>query len=241
MRRQTAGRIVLILAASSVLAACGRIAQVNAQSVGPGGVPAAGSSFICDSASNCAALNAANTFTQTQTFPASDGIFFPGGDTVKIGWLSGFPSALYFQMGAGFLFQFVENQGNGMAPGLMLGTHACLSWTSQEFASRQAGESFLCENGAPNIYSFGSGMDAADGWIQAAAIGNGASSNNDMRGHVTLSGGTATYTFTRSYTVAPTCVASDTTAASAVKVATTTTTLTLTGSGTDTLSYICAD
>lgn len=240
MQRQAAGRIILILLASFALAACGRISQVDAQSVGVGGAPSAASAFTCDTASNCAALNAANTFTQVQTFPASGGILFPGGDTVKIGWLTGFPSTLYFQMGAGFLFQFIENQSTGTAPGMMIGTGTCLSWTSQDFAASQAAESFFCEAG-PNTYRFGSAMDASDGWIQSGAIGNGVNGNNDMRGHVTLTTGTGTYTFTEHYTVAPTCVASDTTAASAVKVATTTTTLTLTGSGNDTLSYICAD
>jgi hypothetical protein len=71
------------------------------------------------------------------------------------------------------------------------------------------------------------------------AAKSGTTSNSDIAGQITLSGGSATYTFGKSYASAPICVATDTTATAAVKVTTTTTTLTLTGTGSDVVNYIC--
>ena len=48
-------------------------------------------------------------------------------------------------------------------------------------------------------------------------IKTGTASNTDLAGQLTLSGGTATYNFVNTYTTAPICVATDTTAANAVK------------------------
>jgi hypothetical protein len=71
------------------------------------------------------------------------------------------------------------------------------------------------------------------------AAKSGTTSNSDIAGQITLSGGSATYTFGKSYASAPICVATDTTATAAVKVTTTTTTLTLAGTGSDVVNYIC--
>lgn len=56
---------------------------------------------------------------------------------------------------------------------------------------------------------------------------------------VTLSAGTATWTFQQSFANTPVCVASDQTAANAVKVVPSTTSVTLTGTSSDVLGVIC--
>lgn len=61
----------------------------------------------------------------------------------------------------------------------------------------------------------------------------------DVIGLKTLAGGTGTVTFATAYTIAPICVATDTTAAAAVRVAPTTTTVVFTGTTTDVISYLC--
>jgi hypothetical protein len=70
-------------------------------------------------------------------------------------------------------------------------------------------------------------------------IATGTTSNTDLAGILTLSGGTATYTFTATYVSPPFCVANDTTATNAVKASATTTVLTLTGTSADVVNYIC--
>jgi hypothetical protein len=64
-------------------------------------------------------------------------------------------------------------------------------------------------------------------------------SNTDLAGFLTLSGGTQTYTFTATYATAPVCIAIDTTAANAAKASASTTVLTITGTSTDVIAYIC--
>ena len=70
-------------------------------------------------------------------------------------------------------------------------------------------------------------------------IASGTTSNSDLNGKITLSSGAGSYSFTATYTNAPTCVASDTTALDPVKAATSTTALTLTGTGSDVIAYVC--
>lgn len=72
-----------------------------------------------------------------------------------------------------------------------------------------------------------------------ALIQTQTASNTDLAGALTLSGGSATYTFAGTYVSSPICVASDSTAVNAVKASASTTVLTLTGTGTDVVSYIC--
>jgi hypothetical protein len=79
-----------------------------------------------------------------------------------------------------------------------------------------------------------------NGNTKLASISSGVSTNTDLNGILTLSSGTASYTFTGTYTSAPVCVASDDTAIAAVKVSVTSTTLTVTGTTTDAVSYICS-
>lgn len=77
------------------------------------------------------------------------------------------------------------------------------------------------------------------GRLMTIGIRTGTASNTDLDGQLTLSGGTASYTFTGTYTSAPICIATNTSAATALQVTVTTTTLTVTGSGTDVVNYIC--
>lgn len=72
-----------------------------------------------------------------------------------------------------------------------------------------------------------------------SSISTGTASNTDLAGQLTLAAGSATYTFAASYTSAPICVATDTTAVNAVKAGVTTTVLTITGTGTDVINYVC--
>jgi hypothetical protein len=72
------------------------------------------------------------------------------------------------------------------------------------------------------------------------ALGTGSSGNTDLAGQVTLNGaGNGSFSFTGKYSAAPICVASDTTAAAAVRVQTSTTALNLTGTGSHVINYIC--
>jgi hypothetical protein len=67
----------------------------------------------------------------------------------------------------------------------------------------------------------------------------GTSSNTDVAGQLTLSAGTASYSFLQTYRSAPICTATDTTSLNAVRASVTTAALTLTGNGADTVNYIC--
>lgn len=64
-------------------------------------------------------------------------------------------------------------------------------------------------------------------------------SNTDLAGTGTMTGGTFTYSFLGTWASAPICTASDTAAANAIRVQTSTTTLTVTGTSGDTVDYIC--
>lgn len=71
-------------------------------------------------------------------------------------------------------------------------------------------------------------------------IAVGTTSNTDLAGFITLSGGTGTYNFTATHATAPVCVVSETTdATKTVKGSASTTVLTVTGTGTDVIAYIC--
>lgn len=63
--------------------------------------------------------------------------------------------------------------------------------------------------------------------------------NTDTSGKLTLSGGTASYSFNATNATPPVCTATDNTSAAAVKVVSTTSALTVTGTGTDVVTYIC--
>jgi hypothetical protein len=77
------------------------------------------------------------------------------------------------------------------------------------------------------------------GRLMTIGVRSGTASNTDLDGQLTLSGGTASYTFAGTYASPPICIATNTSAATALQVTATTTTLTVTGSGTDVVNYIC--
>jgi hypothetical protein len=72
-----------------------------------------------------------------------------------------------------------------------------------------------------------------------ASIRTGTTSNTDLAGQLTLSGGTASYSFAATYTNPPYCVVTDNSAVNAVEVVVTASALTITGTGTDKVTYIC--
>lgn len=77
--------------------------------------------------------------------------------------------------------------------------------------------------------------------IETISSGAGAT-NTDFAGSFTLGGGgTATFNFTHTYSIAPVCVSSDTSAVAAVQSNASTTVLTLTGTAAHTVSYICVN
>ena len=90
--------------------------------------------------------------------------------------------------------------------------------------------------GAANNFA---GSNTFAGKTTLNIVATGVATNTDFAGQLTLSGGSAAYTFTGTYASAPICTASDTTAVNAVRVSTTPTALTLTGGGSDVINYIC--
>lgn len=227
------GRVALVFALAAILAVSGKIAWVDAQSVGPGGVPGAGggSSFICTAANNCAALNAANTFTANQAIANGDSLGFPGAANWTISQDSS--GNLDIMEGVGGPYGGFVSYG-------AVGTAQCFVFAGNVYAGPGSVDTQLCRSNN-SVIQFGNGANAVGGWLQLYAIGGGTATNTDLRGHLTLAAGTASYTFTEAYTVAPTCTASDTTSVAAVMVQATTKTLTLTGTGTDVVNYVCAD
>ena len=98
------------------------------------------------------------------------------------------------------------------------------------------------ENMSVNGLAFtGSGTQLVIGGGSAGVIlASTTSSNTDGVGRLTLSGGTASYTFTGTYVTRPVCVPSDETTAGGAKIVTTTTGFTITGGTSDVVGWICA-
>ncbi len=98
------------------------------------------------------------------------------------------------------------------------------------------------------LYSGGSasagGYNLPDALTTSHTIGVGGlnqiSANGNLAGRVSLSGGTATVTFSPSFNSAPVCTATDTSGGHVVQASTTASGLSLTGTGTDVVAYICA-
>ncbi len=93
--------------------------------------------------------------------------------------------------------------------------------------------SILQEGSAPNLFAAPTTF--------SAGVNTGNSSNTDLAGILTASGGTASYSFTGTHATAPVCIVQDdTTLASLLTKTVSTTTLTVTTTGaTDSVSYIC--
>jgi hypothetical protein len=88
-------------------------------------------------------------------------------------------------------------------------------------------------------YTNGNITPCVNGVNGVPSLHSGVTTNTDLAGSVTLSGGAGSYTFKGTYASAPFCIAGDSTAAAATKASATTTTLTLAGTTTDVLKYIC--
>ncbi len=101
-------------------------------------------------------------------------------------------------------------------------------------------------SGAQNIAEFYNGTSTvasvdSRGAITGTIFKSGTASNTDSLGQLSLSSGTASYTFTGSYTISPICTASDTTATNPVRVNASTTSVTFTGTGSDVINYLCSE
>jgi hypothetical protein len=202
-------------------------------------VAAAAGDYTAAQVTNAAATNTANTFTASQTVSL-------GSPRLTLDDTNNASHAVYLYNHLGFETLGSQQSGDDLAVyqinALVIPNSMVFQWSagSYLFANGDVGLSRV----SPGVLAVGSGgftVGDSSGWLQSSALGNGAPTDTDLRGHLTLAGGTATYTFTRVYTVAPTCVAADSTTAAPVKVSSSTATLTLTGTGTDVLNYICVD
>ena len=252
------GKLATLLSVCAILMVGARCSSVRAQQTGPGGVPGGGGAgggavgsvfgrtgtivaatgdYTAAQVTDAADTNAANTFTASQAIStASPRITL--NDTNNASHSVYEYDYLGYQVfgnqQAGDTEAIYQHAFHDLVSGEMLGwanSSYLFSGPSTAFSSIGDGRVFL---GNGTVYD-------STGWLQLSAIGNGATGNTDLRGHITLVSGAGTYTFQKSYAVAPTCVATDSTTAAAVKVFSTTTTLTLSGTGTDVLNYICAD
>jgi hypothetical protein len=215
-----------------------------------GAVVAASGDYTAAQVTNAAATNAANTFTQPQTINTGNsltGLTLAGASAWTIA-ANQTDDLIILEDAATSTFSPVFANGpafNTGAGGMALTGGFCYLWngSNNAFLDVQAG---LCATAfgtpAQAIVQLGNGVaNDTSGWLQLSAIGNGASGNTDLRGHLTLALGTATFTFTKTYTVAPTCVATDTTAIATVQTVSTATALTVNGTGSDVVNYVCAD
>jgi hypothetical protein len=106
------------------------------------------------------------------------------------------------------------------------------TWRDSSTATNVTGTSTYADHGQIR--------ETLNGTFIPRSVAVGSTSNSDLAGTVTLSGGTGSYKFvTPSIATAPICVATDTTNAAPVKVSTTTSTLTIAGAGADVINYIC--
>jgi len=156
-------------------------------------------------------------------------------EPINLNWL--FYNSIAATSGAnksGNTFQYYSNAWNGSAsvpdiwtvsPVLSAGSNPLSTWT---FAHSGPGAGAVS---VPALKTTGTGCP----------ICTGTASNSDLAGQLTLSAGTASYSFTASpgYMSAPICTATDTTAANPVQVTVTTSALTITGTGSDVINYIC--
>lgn len=203
-----------------------------------GAVAAGNGDYTAAQVTNAAAVNAVNTFTANQIISNGDTLQFPlaNNDTVVLGNVLGAIEGTD-TMTNRFIFSAGGADGGAY---FGISTASPLLWLDPAPVPQnvEAGLTWV-KAGTLSVDHQGDG--SGDGWLMVSAIGSGASGNTDLRGHIALSAGAGSYTFSRTYTTAPTCVATDTTTAAPIKVTVTTTALTLTGTGSDILNYICAD
>ncbi len=237
--------------------------RIQAQSVGPGGVPgrAAGGAvnsvfgrsgsvtaqsgdYTAGQVTHAADVAAPNTFSANQTVTGADKLTF-GSATIGVSLSNatafGAGALQVNDAGSGlFVFNASEPDGNIGDAAFFIPDNSPIVWaTPASTPSNPVGALTWVSTGTISLDATGDG--SGSGWLMVSAIGSGVSNNTDLRGLIALSSRAGSYTFTKTYTTAPTCVATDTTTAAPIKVTVTTTTLTLTGTGSDVLNYICAD
>jgi hypothetical protein len=96
-----------------------------------------------------------------------------------------------------------------------------------------------CGNGGNGSITDNRPLASFPAGLYAAGHLNTAAANKDIAGVITLAAGTATLTFSNVFQVAPICVATDQTAANAVKTAPTASNVVFTGTTTDVIQYVC--
>ncbi|HEV2275620.1 MAG TPA: hypothetical protein VGR96_15720 [Acidobacteriaceae bacterium] len=268
IRTQTAGALAVmaVFAAATVVSPFLPHTTLRAQETGRRGAPGAGSAAVSSvfgrtgaitaaagdytaaQVTDAAATNAANTFTASQTISTANPALEMSDPAAALYDLQLFNDATsnwagFYSPGqsVGLLYLLNQSASSGGNQLLQVGGASRLCWSSAPQNSTVIGDTGLSRIGSSTAALGNCGSGDTSGWLQLAAIGNGAAGNTDLRGHLTLAAGAGTYSFLKAYTVAPTCTAADTTSVAAVRVQTTTTTLTLTGTGTDVVSYVCAD
>jgi hypothetical protein len=241
---------------------------LHAQQAGPGGVPGAGGGggavasvfgrtgavvaasgdYTAAQVTNAAATNAANTLTQPQTITGSNASLNLNGFTSWSLTSAATADLLFFKDNSNSvlspLFSNEPNIFNTNATGMALTGGSCYMWNNSNNNSTVVEAGFCSDSfGLTPTIQLGDGVaNDTSGWLQLSAIGNGASGNTDLRGHLASASSTFSYTFTKTYTVAPTCVLNDTTEHNVPTFTTSTTTLSGTTTGaSDNVNWVCAD
>lgn len=147
-------------------------------------------------------------------------------------------AAVLFALAAGFVAFDHSNLGAQVATPSLPSTGSPVVGTLVS-TDPTAGAACTSYNTFAYNYANGNITPCVNGVNGALSVRTGVTTNTDLAGSVTLSGGAGSYTFTGTYAVAPICVATDATAAAATKASATTTTLTLAGTTTDVLKYVC--
>jgi hypothetical protein len=178
-----------------------------------------------------------STSYYNQTVPGAMTVIDPSGGNQAIGYtIAG---------GGGDIFRITDTPGTWAANWTVNPIPTSLTQGSIAYQSMNAmPQCFVVYPasvaGAPPVAPLKCGLTVnADNTVSTSAFKTGASANTDLAGQLALTGGTASYTFSKTYATAPVCTAADTSAISAVRVQTTTTTLTVTGASGDGANYIC--
>ncbi len=239
------GQILMTVGGTTVWAAAGSITALTGDvtASGTGSVAAtlatvnSGPGACGDATHVCAVTTNGKGLTTAQTATAISGItigstaFVPGATHTSV---TGLTVNTVLLNGAGSSSLFLNQAGGYTTPP---GTTPSGSTGAIQAAG---GGGTLADSGCTGT----SGVFSCSSQITATGtkfpIQSGTSSNTDLNGSLTLSTGSATYSFvSTSITTAPICVAVDATATNAVKVVTSVTTLTITGTGSDVVKYIC--
>lgn len=140
---------------------------------------------------------------------------------------------------------FYGGTSTTMGQWLSLGANAAYGWSSSaQYAGYPSLQTGISSPGAALI-ALGNGTSGDhSGQLELSAIRSATASNTDLDGQLTLSSGTISYSFAKSYTSAPICTVQDQTftnqASTTLTVSSTTLTIANSVGTTDTYNYICA-